>query len=452
MNAALLGTEWRAYASIVRLSVQERAGKGRNSLGMTLAVCAALMAALGVVFRHSIFVEFAILVTGLAGGMLVVLWWLLLLSSVVQQNAGQGQLVPGIGRRSIKVLAIAWLCGVVCITLPFAFLKVPLLTVAFFAALLMACIPLAMLRPLAGFLLLYIVIAPGLIEKWWMPLSPGVVLAGRIGFGVLALYLTLRVLRGKSTGFVQRAMMRIVAVERTRAVGAAQPVGDCRPGDAGKMLLFCLGPATRMISVKSAAAMLAVLLAVSLAAPSLVDWYRGFLLLHFVLPLIVILLQLVEAYFMGTLVRLRSGEQALVMLSARRPPKTEVNALLARGMMWQFGRSWLASTLALLMVAAILGTPFGELTWIAAVCLSTLAGATLMLRDYAAPPQSGKALATLIFIGADVTVAAAIITAAAPAPALAFAAGWLAFTAMLFALRWRAMLRAPVAFPARRFA
>jgi hypothetical protein len=58
----------------------------------------------------------------------------------------------------------------------------------------------------------------------------------------------------------------------------------------------------------------------------------------------------------------------------------------------------------------------------------------------------------MIFIGADLTVAAAIITAAAPAPALAFAAGWLAFTAMLFAQRWRVMLRAPVAFPAQRFA
>ena len=141
-----------------------------------------------------------------------------------------------------------------------------------------------------------------------------------------------------------------------------------------------------------------------------------------------------------------------MMLTARRPPETQVNALLARGLMRQFGGSWLASTLVLLLSAAIFGTPFGELTWIGAVCLSTLAAATLMLQDYAAPPQSGRALAMMIFIGADLTVAAAIITAAAPAPALAFAAGWLAFTAMLFAQRWRVMLRAPVAFPAQRFA
>jgi hypothetical protein len=157
-------------------------------------------------------------------------------------------------------------------------------------------------------------------------------------------------------------------------------------GDAAALLLHCQGSTIRAMSSLRVAAPLALFAALLIAAPALSATYRATPAFHFVMPTIAMLMQWMLARSMHKSLRATAVEQALVMLGARRPDAA--GALLSRALMLRYGLAWLASTLTVLVVSALIGGSTKELSWMLAACLVTLTAALLLVRAPVTFPAS----------------------------------------------------------------
>lgn len=454
MSALGFRAEWVACAAIARHAVQAHPSKGSITLSRVLVAIVTLMVVVAIMADSDRAFKGYVGGGGICVTFFVILWWGQLVASVAGQNLGMGRLVPGIGRRSVAVLVAGWLGGIVCATLPFAIAGLPILAVMSLVAMALSVIAVGMVRPIVFFLVLGIFAAPAFIDRHLMPLSANTVLAGRILLGLWIAIVTVRALQGRpAVGIVPRAMQLATGqgpATASRTAYTRKLENDCASGNADALMLHCLGPVMRSMSSIRVAAPAALTVALLIAAPSLTSSFRSTPALQFFLMLIPFFLQLALASSMSRSVRSAAAEQALVMLSARRPEASAINALLARALALRYGGAWVVTTLTLLVVSALAGVSAGKLTWMLAACLITLAAGALMLRNYAAP-QHSTALVTIMVLGAAVTAIVAVRTGATPAAGAMFVAGWSAGALLLFVVRWKAMLGAPVAFPARRY-
>ncbi len=456
MNPSMRSGDWAACTAMVRCAWQSHANKGSNWLVYTLAGCALLLAGIGFGFDARV-LKLAMTGSGIAVGLLALLGWVLLLSSLVLQNAGVGRLVPARGRRSVKVIVLAWIALVVIVTAPFVVAGMSATNVAGAVALALILVALSIVRPLFGGMVLGIGYATTFVDAYLMPLGADMILAARVLLGILAAIVAVRSLlnassasSASSAGAPARSVGPAAVRQYAQAAYASALKRDAASGNRATLLLHCLGPAARTQPLLLPVAMLVLMLALSILAPSVVALYQAKPGMQMTLPSIVISVQLLYAYTIGTAVRKTAGEQGLLMLAVRRPPAEAINALLARTLMLNYSRSWLVWTVMLLAGSAAFGSGVGALLWLFALMLMTLAAGTLMLDDFACSARSSVIGPALIAVGAVLTLVAGFATGTNVTAGAIAAAAWTAVAVTSFALRRRAMLRAPVAFPAGR--
>ena len=453
MSAGSFRGELHACAAMARLALQKQANRASNWLSWMLAGVALLLSITAAVVdaRGS---KATLAFAGIFLVLLVVLWWVNLLASIVEQNAGVAKLVPGIGRRSIKVLAVAYVGGILVIGAPFVLAGLPV--VALGATLFLGMIAAGLAQPRIWLLAMIGFLVPELIMAHIMPLDGRLVLAGRIGLGILALVLLLRTLKAGTIIPVWKLdkpqATGTLPVRRVPVEYAKRLARDCALRDPGALLLHCLRPLARPATLFYSAILIAIVYLVSIAMPSLVAWYADRLVIHLSFPALVIFLHLLVAHTLGTSVGQSTGEQALVMLVARRPPSKAVNALLARDLTLRYGRGWFASSLVLIAVSGVLGAGMGELVWLLVLCLMTLTAGARVLKSYAVVKKGMQGVDVLLAFGGGGTVAIAIYTHLMVTAGLIVAGGWLACAVLAYVVRYQAMQRAPVAFPVGRLA
>lgn len=451
MSAGTYRGELAACAAMVRLALQKHVNRGSNWLSWILAGVSLLLLIVAALVNKPGSIA-ALLLAGVLLGLLAVLWWVNLLAAIVEQNAGAAKLVPGIGRRSIKVLALAYVASVLVVSTPFILVGKPV--VALVAALFLAAMAVGMAQPRIWLLVLFGFLVPALIEARVMPLDARLVLAGRIGLGILALVLLLRTL--KSRTFTPYWMFFKLQENGVQPSGRA-PIGyaktlahDCTDQDPGALLLHCLRPVARPAPLIYPTTLIGVVYLVSIAVPSLLQWYRGSVITHLAFPALVIFAHLLAAHALSTGVGRSASEQGLVMLAAHRPRQQAVNALLARSLALRYGRGWLASSAVLMAVSGVLGADRGELVWLMVLCLMTLTAGARMLKSYARVEDGTRGMDYLLMWGAGGTIVLAIYTHLMLSAGLIIAGGWLTCAMLAYLVRYQAMQRAPVAFPVGR--
>ena len=392
MSAASLRSEWAACLAIARDAVLAHPSKGGITLSRGLVGFGVLMSVIAMMVSSEDAFKACMAVAGISFSFFVILWWVLLIASVARQNLGLMRLVPGIGRRSVRVLLACWLAGTACASLPFALAGVPAPQAIGVAALALALIAMAMARPIIYWLLLAMAQVPPLIDSLLVPLNADMVLAIRIAFGLWIVIVAGRALQGRqSASIVRQAILLKAGLRSADLAGTAyarQLEHDCNSGDAGALLLHCLGAEMRLTTSLRAAAPFLLVPALLIAGPAMIATYRATPPLHFIMPALAVTLQWMLAQSMARALRDTAAEQALVMLTPRRPPASAIQALLSRAVKLRYGLAWLLSTLALLGLSALIGDGAVILTWMLAACLGTLAAATLKLRAAQAFPAS----------------------------------------------------------------
>ena len=454
MSARNRGREWSGCAALVRHALRFHASVNSRATW----VCggfASFFTILACTSTGRTRFE-SIMLTGLFVGLLVLMCWMVLFNSLVKQNAGTGALVPGIGRRSIKVLALAFCVAVVCLTAPFAIAGLPVALVCLFVVMVLILTALVVVRPMLAMVAMVAVNAPMLIERFVMPLDRevvlGVPLLGCVGAASLAVR---ALLQGSSTSWfaLTTALYDNQHQEPRATAGYARTLKrDRERREIAALLLHCLGPLAAQQTVLWAlvsALMIGVAIALSIAVPSLATQYREAGLLAG-LPMGIVSVLLSQFNMVKASVRRTSVEQALVMLAVRRPEAGAVNRLLARALVLRYGYVWLMLTLMIMTVSAIFGADAGELALLLALLLSTLAAGTLLLQDYAQAKPDTPVGAILLAVGALLTFTGVILTGSSLAAGGASATLCAAVALVSFVLRRKAMLHAPVAFPAGR--
>lgn len=454
MNARNRGSEWAGCAAVVRHALNLYASGNGNTATWVFGGFASIFAILAYTGAADSGVGF-MKVSSTFASLLVLGCWMVLFNSLVQQNAGTGALVPGMGRRSIKVLAVAFCVAVSCLTVPSVFFGRPVASACLVMAIVLILAALLLVRPVVAISAVAAVTAPMVVEKYLMPLGEGVVLGVPLLVGFVAAALAVRaLLQGKSTS----VMARVTKFDgqhhdHLATAGYAKTLKrDSERRDIPALLLHCLGPVVAQQTVMPAliyALMIGVAIALSIAVPSLATQYRVFGL-HVGVPMGIVSGLLTQLYMVVTSVRRTSGEQALVMLSVRRPEAGTLNQELARALILRYGYLWLMQTLMLLTVSAIFGAGAGELAWLLAILLIALTAGSLMLQDYAKAEQGKHVFSILLGLGAVATLLAASLIRISLATGGAIVAVWAALALLCFVLRWKAMMGAPVAFPSRR--
>lgn len=458
MSAVKVRGESAACAALVRHALQSGGNEHIPLAFYALAAGALLLALAGVVMEArffkplmwgAIFVLFLLLIIGWAG----------LFGSLVRQNGGAAVLVPGIRRRSTKVLFGAWLTVMVCLTAPIAALGVPAtFTVPVVGAILVIG-ALLVSRPVLAMLVIFGMTAPIFIEAYLMPVRPDAALAWRILLGLWAAVMAVRAMfRGRSVDTIAFSFSQYTSGQQARGVNAAYAKKlqrDSASKNGAALLPHCVGPVAAQPLDKPALMLAAVVggaLAVSMAVPSLAALARANPNTQIWFLTTAISVMLVHAHTLGATVRRTAGEQALLMLTAHRPPAAAINKLLARALMLRYASLWASLTLMVMGVWAAFGVPVAELAWVLALLLTTLAAGTLLLQNYAVARHRNASIAALLATGAAATGAAALYSHFGLVAGAYFAAGWAGVTLLIAVLRWTAMVRAPVAFPSQRLA
>lgn len=448
---AVLKRELTACAAIVRHVGCARANQGSNWLTWMLMGLAILIPMVAIGFGAP-WASAVGLGVGIPGAVVVALWWMLLVTSVVQQNGVQARLVPRLLRRSMAVLASTFIAAVVAITALFWLAGAPAAYVAVSAALGLLAICACLIAPHVCLAVMAGVCAPSLLGLDVYPSSPDMLLAGA---ALLCLFIGAVVRRALGRGVpvwapaVAGAMkgreMRVVE----RAYGRDLQ-GACARGERGALLLHCLGPRAHARPLVAFVVPLAIGVLAAVAVSTGPESMRTMLTLVF--PMAVIGGQLAAGRGMLAAVSAGRREQALFMLAACRPESQSVNRLLARGLLWQYVRSWLASVALVLIFSAAVGGDAVRLSGMFAACVAALAFGPFLLRDHARA-DAGKAVMGVLVLLA-LCAGAVVILAVLWQPGAftwgACAAAGMAGVLMLGWVRWRAMLRAPAAFPAAR--
>lgn len=458
MSAISQRGEWAACAAVARHALHSFANQQSSLPIRAMVICALLLVLAGFVVEATYFKPLMIGAIFFLFLLLVVVW-AALFRSLAEQNRVPGHLVPGIGRRSTKVLVLAWLAIMACLTAPIAALGVP---AAFTGAILGAILvtgALLVVRPQLALVVLFGMVAPILIHTYLTPLHPDLVLGWRVLLGLWGAFMAVRtMLDGKSTGIVELSLTQFAVRQQARGVTATYARAlrrDSANGNGAALLLHCLGPiAARplMFSALLVVPVIALAYAVSVVAPSLAALYQAKGDLRVILLMSAIASLLLHVDMVSAAVRKSAGEQALLMLTVRRPEPAAINKLLGGALMLRYACLWTVVTLMVLGVSAALTVPAAELVWMLVMLIITLAGGTLLLQNYAKAEHGITVSAVLLGAGAAVTVAAAVYVDFDIIVGALFAALCAVATLLIFVLRWTAMSRAPVAFPARRYA
>lgn len=456
MSAVKARGEWAACAALVRHALQSGANEHSPRACYALAAGALLLAVAGGVMEArffkplmggAIFILFLLLIIGWAG----------LFGSLARQNGAAAVLVPGIGRRSAKVMFLAWLTVMVCLTAPLAALGVPAIFTAPIIGVILVVVALLVSRPVLAMLVILGMTAPIFIETYLMPVRPDAALAWRVLLGLWAAFMAVRAMfKGDLVDTLVSSFPQYASGQQAHGVTAAYAKKlqrDSASKNGAALLPHCVGPVAAQPLVKPAlmlAAVVAGALAVAMAVPSLGALARANPSTQIWFLTTVISVMLVHAHTLGATVRRTAGEQGLLMLTAHRPPAAAINKLLARALMLRYASLWSSLTLMVMGVSAAFGVPLAQLAWVLALLLITLAAGTLVLQNYAVARHRNASIAALLAIGAAATGAAALYNHFGLVAGAYFAAGWAGVTLLIVVLRWTAMLRAPVAFPSQR--
>ena len=455
MSALAGGSEWAACVAVARHALQSHKNKDGMKLTWALAGCAITLAILAIMVGGKGY-KAPMLGVSLMAGMLVFVLWVAVFKSLMAQNAMSAALVPGIGRRSLKVLAFVWGGATVGLTVLFAQSGLPVVVAAIAVALVLIFAALSMIRPVPAALMLVTMIAINNIHRHLMPVSQGQVLGVCILLSLLGAFVLVRtMLGGKSPVFHDFTSINLTAFGELRAPRTAINTlkRDCTGGNTAALLLHSLGPFIAKPPtwlVMALILLMALGFALTLAVPSLGAAYGPVTSLQTAMPASFIASMLTHAYGMGASLRRTAGEQGLIMLSSRRPEVGAINQILGRALMVRFGYQWLLMTVLLVGLSAIFGASAEQLGWMLAMCLTALAGGTLLLQNYAKAKNDNPTVPVLLALGAAVTFVVSILAKTSLVLGASFVAVWATIALVSFALRWRAMLRAPVAFPVRR--
>lgn len=456
MSAMTGGGELSACVAVARHALQAYKNKEGTKLTLALAACVIVLAIVALVVGGRAYKSLMGLVSPLVG-MLAFVLWVAVFKSLMAQNEMPAALVPGIRRRSLKVLAFAWLAATVGVTVPLVESGLPMVPTAIGAACMWIFASLSMVRAVPAALMLGAVILLNYINVKLIPISPGPLLIACMLMGLLAAIVVVRaMLGGKSSLIHDFSLSYFTTMHETRAPGTAYAKTlkrDSANGNTSALLLHCLGPLLakpQTWPAMAAVLFMALSFALTMAVPSLETAYGTNTSLHFVIPMSFIISMLMQAHIMGSSLRRTVGEQALVMLSGRRPDAATINCLLGHALMVRFGYHWLMGAVVVLVLSAIFGARAEQLTWMLAMFVTVLGAGTLLLQNYAKAKNDGLIPLVMLALGAAVTLVVSILAKTSMVLGGSFVALWALLALVSFALRWKAMLRAPVAFPARR--
>lgn len=456
MSALAGGGEWSACVAVARHALQAYKNKDGTRQTWGLAVCAIALAIFAVVAGGRIYKPLMGVVCALVG-MLVFGLWVAVFKSLMAQNAMPAALVPGIGRRSRKVLAFVWLVATVGLTMLLAQTGLPVVATAIAVAWVLIFAALSMIRPGAAVLMMGTLISLNSIHRHLMPVSPGQVLIVCMLMSLPAAVVVVRAMSGgKSSVIHDFTLSYFMTVGETGAPGTAYAKTlkrDSVSGNTAALLVQCLGPLVAMPPAWLAVAavlLLALTYALTLAVPSLGAVYGAESTMFMAIPASFMSSMLMQAYAMGASLRRTAGEQALVMLVGRRPDAAVINRLLGRALMVRYGYHWVTVAVLVIGLCAIFGARAEQLAWMLALFVIALAAGTLVLQNYAKAKNDNPTVPVLLALGAAATLVVSILAKTSLLLGGAFVALWAMVAVVSFALRWKAMMRAPVALPARR--
>lgn len=456
MIAMTGGGEWSACVAVVRHALQAYKNKDGAKLTWGLAACAIVLASFAIVTGGRVYKPLMMLVSTLVG-MLAFVLWVAVFKSLMAQNAMPAALVPGIRRRSVKVLAFAWLAATVGLTVPLSQAGLPVVAAAIGVACLWIFASLSMIRPVPAALMLGALISLNFVHKNLMPISPAQVLAGCGLFSLFAAVVVVRaMLGGKSDVIHDFSFSFFTTSIQTRPPGTAYAKTlkrDSASRNVSALMLHCIGPSTAKPPtwlVVTAFLLMTLTYVLTIAVPPLGAAYDTKVPLHVMIPLSFISSMLMQIFAMGASLRRTAGEQGLYMLTGCRPDLAAINQLLGRALIVRYGCHWSLMAVLVIGLSAIFGARAEQLAWMLALFVTALAAGMLLLQNYAKAKNDNPTVPVLLALGAAVTFVVSLLAKSSLALGLSFAALWATITLVSFALRWQAMLRAPVAFPARR--
>ena len=443
--------EWRACRAIAMQAYYKRRVQGSNWLSFALLGLAVLAPVIAGLLSHKWMLSIGI-GFGVSAAMFSFLWWTLLLASVTQQNfPGAYYLVPRMRARSLAVVAGTALLIVLTHVLLFGMAGVAPAITAALAILVLATVAACMWVPVVRHLLMVVVFGNTLFGKWIPPTF--VALVGKhflVGTAlVLLLYAVLAKMQLRRRGPTPAPAVAIPASKPCLYNLALRR--DCAGADKGRLLLHAGGPGG--LATMSALPMLLVSLVAAIALPFFdadSPWIGGS---RFLIVSAMILAHYFGAQRVIGAMLAHQAEQSLVRLAAAAPRAAQLNAVLGRALLRDFGLCWATTSAAALLFLASGGMDAVRLLGLGALFVMNLLTAGLLLRDYAqGAPDSGlvNVMSACYLIAAHamaLLLLSGIMGIAAVAVFLATAAG---ASATLLFVRWRRVVRLPVAFPAAR--
>lgn len=457
----MMATELKAWAEIVRQPIQHRRSMGGiGSLGLTWSLLLLALAAVvcGAAMQPSraraVVIAFC---AGVPLAMLCLMWWVYLLRSIAEQcRPVAGRLVPRLRERARNVTVAAWGAIVVLMVLVLA---LPLGHPWHIAAI--AGLALLNLNGVVAVCWLMGVLGSTLGHPiaGWMEAIWNSDAAAAAGLIVVAFELR-RFLRRKFgvsphlaqatptpplEAMIARSLAKVGRVARFLRLEPRER-GDDRP-------LFM-----RVLGGQGDSVPRFELAVLTVACAALAGWsaYKGedaHAELHFVRGSIVIVLlgiQLLVASSMLTSFSSRIQEQGLVRLAAGAPNASEMNRILARHFVLRLAKMWCAYSALSVAALLVLGATLDETLRALAVCAFGLPLMGIPLSDHARAVKPLPTIMGVLAVGAGVCAFLAVWGEGSMHLWSVVALVTVCAAAAFVGIRWRRMVRAAPAFPARR--
>lgn len=454
MTATIALRELTAWRAIIERAFHERWNQGGNWFNWLLVGLTFLVPPVALVLNGQPGLVVAI---GLGAplGLLVLIWWYMLVLSLVQQNGAHARLVPGVARRSVAVLLLAWTAATLVLTLVFSAGGASVGISAAMVGLALVVTASMVLTPF--YFVALMVMAGGSSALGLFPSEMNAttllqaMLVAMMVLGGLVLHALGGLARAVRPTPASPAAITPLLLGSTSWQYAYLLRRDCRSRNTENLLMHCVGPNARPFSPVLSLGAVAVLLTLMHIVPGWVAENRSGLLL--LVPVMMVASQIVGAYSMLGAVSATRHEQSVARLAPGIPVASILNRMLGRALLAQFALLWLGTTALTLLVSSLLGAGTGRLLQLLAACLFTLPAAGMLLRDYSAASgafawQSGLRL--VLLAGAVVaTLCAAVGSVDLRLWGMAGAIS-LAWTVAFGLWRWHVMLAAPAAFPAGR--
>jgi hypothetical protein len=479
MSAAAFD-ELRRTWNVATVQRDARTMKTVGAFALLLTLGIPVVAGVALVREHQVqFLLLLRLLLGIGGFWLAIVWTMVYLpGSVVMNSAANARLLPRQRRRLLQMACAGWLLASAGLAAAFGDWKTfPLVGMYLigFALMMtgrMAAVLLTILPAFWPMLTRSVFPEPlvRLLASDATPLAATVVLLCAVGWAMTRLYpaggdrhlkhwteQSGRLRRIETQGWSGSQGTRGIAAAPGLRAYAAILRRDCRAPRPTPMLMHALGPGAHW-TVWIAA--VAILLAASIGLYILFsvrgdDFGRGFLsgFSWSGLAGLSLMVAFSTAQFRQHLGKTR-GEQALLRLTPLAGDTALLNRRLAAGMLATALMQWLALSGALLVLASMFGHD-AVLRQLAVCCLCGQAALAVLFGDFARRPTVGLARGLAILMLAVLELAAALVLGWLSGDPLTATWAWLAAISVAggaIQLRhgWRAMVAAPVAFPAGR--